>query len=130
MVGSTLTASATGFGSGTRNLTVLQPVLGIFGIAGNLTTQSADSGFQVRVGTGVAATPTVLANLQPARKGGGGIPVTASVPNIDVVQLKAGVQSGASVTLSIAERASSSVTNAVLLDPMAAGTTRLTPRAS
>jgi hypothetical protein len=118
----TLTASATGFGSGTRAVNVLQPVVGINGIATNLTTQSADDAFNVTVGIGQPATPTVLSITQAARKGGGGITATVSVPNTSVVQLKAGAQTGASVPVVIAERSTSNAVNTLFIDPLAAGT--------
>ena len=119
---SNLTASATGFGSGTRAVSVLQPVVGISGIATNLTTQSVDDAFNVLVGIGQPATPTVLNTLQDARKGGGGITATVSVPDTSVVQLKSGAQTGASVTVAIPERNSQN-TATLSIDPLAAGTT-------
>ena len=120
---SNLTASAGGFGSATpRAVSVLQPVVGISGIATNLTTQSVDDAFNVLVGIGQPATPTVLSTVQDARKGGGGITVTVSVPDTSVVQLKSGAQTGASVTVAIPERNSQN-TATVSIDPLAAGTT-------
>jgi hypothetical protein len=74
------------------------------------------------VGIGQPATPTVLFTSQAARKGGGGITATVSVPNTNVVQLKAGAQTGASVPVTIAERSTDSASNALLIDPLAAGT--------
>jgi hypothetical protein len=120
---SSLTASASGFGSAApRAVSVLQPVVGLNGVATNLTTQSADDAFNVLVGIGQPSTPTVLSTLQNARKGGGGITATASVPDTSVVQLKSGAQTGASVTVAIPERNSQNTTT-VSIDALAVGTT-------
>jgi hypothetical protein len=118
----TLTASATDFGSGTRSVSVLQPVVGMTGIATNLTTQSNDDGFNIELGIGQSATPTVLSSTQPVRKGGGAITATVSVPDTSVAQLKFGAQTGASVAATIPERSASN-TSSVFIDPLAAGTT-------
>jgi hypothetical protein len=102
---------------------VVQPVVGISGISTNLTAASPDEPFYVYVGIGLSTSPGTLNNLWDARKGGGGLSVTVSVPDTSVAQLKFGAQAGASVTATIpAGSYYNSATN-LYLDPVAAGTT-------
>jgi hypothetical protein len=62
---------------------------------------------------------------QDAPKGGGGLSVMVSVPDISVVQLKFGSQSGMAVAATIpAGNYYNSGTN-LYLDPLAAGTTNV-----
>jgi hypothetical protein len=120
----TLTASATGLtSSAPRTVNVVQPVVGISGIGTNLTTLSPDEPFNVYVGLGLSATPGTLNQTWPARKGGGGLSVTVSVPDTSVAQLKFGAQAGASVTATIPAGSYYNSATQLYLDPLAAGTT-------
>src|SRR6185437_13309193 len=69
------------------------------------------------------SSPGTLNNTWEARKGGGGLSVTVSVPDASVAQLKFGAQTGASVTATIPAGSYYNNTTALYLDPVAPGTT-------
>jgi hypothetical protein len=119
----TLTAAATGFASGIRSVNVLLPVVGISGIGGNLTTQSNDEAFNIYVGIGQSTSPGDLWLTQQARKGGGGLSVMVSLPDISVAQLKYGAQSGMAVAAAIPAGSYYNSATTLYIDPLAAGTT-------
>jgi hypothetical protein len=121
----TLTAAATGIDTGVRAVSVLQPVVGISGIATSLTAASPDEAFYVYVGLGQSTSPDTLNNLWQARKGGSGLSVSVTSAVSSVAQLKFGAQSGASVTATIPAGSYYNNATNLYLDPIAAGTTRV-----
>jgi hypothetical protein len=120
---STLTATASGIDSGIRAVNVLQPVVGISGISTTLTTASPDDPFNVYVGLGQSTSPGTLYQTWQARKGGGGLNVSVTLPDISVAQLKYGAQSGMAVAATIPAGSYYNSATQLYLDPLAAGTT-------
>jgi hypothetical protein len=71
----------------------------------------------------------VLNDTQQARKGGGGVSVTVSLPDTSVAQLKFSAQTGASVTATIPAGSFNNATT-LSIDPLVAGTTSVSASAA
>ncbi len=129
----TLTVSASGFGSGTRAVSVLQPVIGLVVQDLAPTTQSGDGLSYAYVGIGSPTTPTVLANTQAVRKGGGALSVSFGSANPAVAQMVVNGVAGATATTSIAERSQNTPTSgtaAAYVRPVGAGSVAIGATAS
>src|SRR5207237_498875 len=73
----TITASASGFTSGTNTATVVQPALQIISLSTSLASTAADDPFQIQIGVANAA-QTAVAFTQPLRTGGTPLTVTVT----------------------------------------------------
>lgn len=129
----TITASATGFISGTGEVNIVQPALRIEGLLNAIDTLDPDDPFFVRLGT-PNATNTTLQQLQEVRVGSGPLTVTINNSVGTVGELITNAGPGQAVTVQIAEgtqfSASTVAAGGVAFSPITTGDTTVTASAT
>jgi hypothetical protein len=129
----TITASVTGFTSGSGTLHIVQPALRIENLVTSLAATAQNDEFFVRLGIPNAQNAT-LADLQELRVGGGNLTVNLTNSNSTAAQLV--TQAGGAQTRTVVINAGQNFspgnvpTGGVALDPLQAGSTTVTASAT
>jgi hypothetical protein len=122
----TITASATGFTSGTGTINVVRPAVGISGLDATSTSLSADDPFQVQVGLPSNGNG-FISPAQVVRRGGTALTATITHTNPAAAQLVTNGATGQTVTVTIPVGASISpstvAAGGVAFHPFSTGTT-------
>lgn len=126
----TLTATATGFTNGMRDVTVVQAVIAIQSLPGSIGSAAANHPFWVRTGYTNSGGGFIYAWVNP----NGAIPVIVRSSNVLAAQLVSGTGSGGQITVEVPINAYESAhtlgSGGMELDPLAVGTTTISTEAN